>query len=758
MDLPEFLQHLEGVKANGRGHVALCPAHDDHEPSLSVTNGDGRILLKCFAGCTAEQVMGALGLAMADLFQDHHQEGASAPPRPAPRLVSPIDENVVPALHAALSQKARAYLGEKRLLADGVMDRYELGVEKRDGVRRVTIPVRDRDGAVRDIRRWLAPEAREAESPKILHWKPGYGAPRLFPADQLQEDELVFCEGELDALALISHDIHAVTLTAGCDTAPTSNQARLFAGKVVTLLGDADEPGQKGALKRAAALAPHVREVRIASFPEDRPKGWDVTDELRANGVESVRGILNQAVPFEAAEATSPTIDQIEPFPLGALAGPLRDLVGEAAAAIQCPPDFVAVPLLTVAGAAAGATCRLVLKDGWEEQPALFSAVVAAPGTAKTAAQRTATRPVFDHAAQLRNQWEAQDTQYEAELVEWERNRKDPKPQAPRMPRVVVSDATVEAVAQVLDENPRGLALVRDELSGWAQSLDAYRSGKGGDRQFYLSVWSGAALSVDRKKQDRLVILDRPFLAITGALPPDTVRSLLHDDRRDDGFIDRILFAYPDARPPVHWSEDTVASATVDAVNSIFERLYGLLMALGCPTRVRMDGAAKDLWVEWYERHQSERLDVEENLWGVWAKMPIQAARLILISHLTRWAVGEAPSLEVADDVSVARGTALAEYFKSHARRVWGLLAERPADRVTRRVEEWLRRRKKPGIRPRDVERAGVPDIADAAEAREILGKLAATGKGEWRPAKSGLSGQKGAEYFFLNSPDTRQF
>ena len=40
--------------------VACCPAHDDRNPSLSVSDGNGKILVKCWAGCTQEEVIGAL--------------------------------------------------------------------------------------------------------------------------------------------------------------------------------------------------------------------------------------------------------------------------------------------------------------------------------------------------------------------------------------------------------------------------------------------------------------------------------------------------------------------------------------------------------------------------------------------------------------------------------------------------------------------------------------------------------------------------
>jgi len=51
---------LGGRKA-GSGWVARCPAHDDRTPSLSLADGhDGRLLVKCWAGCSACDVLAAL--------------------------------------------------------------------------------------------------------------------------------------------------------------------------------------------------------------------------------------------------------------------------------------------------------------------------------------------------------------------------------------------------------------------------------------------------------------------------------------------------------------------------------------------------------------------------------------------------------------------------------------------------------------------------------------------------------------------------
>lgn len=70
----EILDQLKGVRQSGRGYMARCPAHNDKNPSLSVTQAeDGRILLHCFAGCRVEEVCNALGVGMGHLFPDSGQ-------------------------------------------------------------------------------------------------------------------------------------------------------------------------------------------------------------------------------------------------------------------------------------------------------------------------------------------------------------------------------------------------------------------------------------------------------------------------------------------------------------------------------------------------------------------------------------------------------------------------------------------------------------------------------------------------------------
>jgi hypothetical protein len=77
MTLETLLSRLDKVKQTGRGrYLALCPAHADKNPSLSLREtDDGRILIKCWCGCETQNVLSAIGLTFNDLFPEpitHH--------------------------------------------------------------------------------------------------------------------------------------------------------------------------------------------------------------------------------------------------------------------------------------------------------------------------------------------------------------------------------------------------------------------------------------------------------------------------------------------------------------------------------------------------------------------------------------------------------------------------------------------------------------------------------------------------------------
>ena len=98
------------------------------------------------------------------------------------------------------------------------------------------------------------------------------------------------------------------------------------------------------------------------------------------------------------------------------------------------------------------------------------------------------------------------------------------------------------------------MLVYRDELTGLVASLNQYKGGKGGDKQFWLTPWSSQDYTVNRKGKEPLRI-ERPFLSVIGNIPPDMLGDLADRRGREDGFIDRILFAYPDP-VTVKWTDE----------------------------------------------------------------------------------------------------------------------------------------------------------------------------------------------------------
>lgn len=75
----DLLSRLDGVKTLNNGKsLALCPSHPDRNPSLRITFTGDTLLLKCFAGCSVESILSAVGLSFSDIFPDrpkYHQDG-----------------------------------------------------------------------------------------------------------------------------------------------------------------------------------------------------------------------------------------------------------------------------------------------------------------------------------------------------------------------------------------------------------------------------------------------------------------------------------------------------------------------------------------------------------------------------------------------------------------------------------------------------------------------------------------------------------
>jgi hypothetical protein len=387
-------------------------------------------------------------------------------------------------------------------------------------------------------------------------------------------------------------------------------------------------------------------------------------------------------------------LPEAPPFPTDALPQAARRFVEEGAEAIGCAPDLLALPVLAVLSAGIGASRVVEIKRSWREGATLFLAVVASPGEKKTPAANAARRPVLKRQAEKRQEFKAKKEEHERETREWKAHCRDarsagetepPPPPEPTMERTYADDTTVESLVGILEDNPRGVLIYKDELTGWVRGHDQYKAGgKGADRQHWLSVWSNQAIVVDRKsRQGDPTYVERPWVSLVGGIQPAMLPEL--GGSMEDGLLDRFLFCYP-KHSQTDLSDVEIGADTEAEYAALYAKLSSLRMAEDefgqeAPNVVPMSWEARRLFKEIHDEMGREALapGFPLRLQGVWAKMRGYLARISLILALSRSVEHNLP--EQVEEEDVKNAARIVAYFKAHAKRVYGeLRATTPED------------------------------------------------------------------------------
>lgn len=286
-----LLEKLEGVNATSRNNwAALCPMHEDHEPSLTFTlkRADGPywgLFGRCTGGsCRASlpDVIRHLGLPVGRVLYIGNEAYARPPQyvEPLPSLTQ-VDEWQ---RYLQSSESLWRYVTEDRGVAGRIAHQFRLGYD--EGRECYTFPVAGEDGRLANLRRY-----RPGGKPKMKNL-PGHRADQLYPAlPPASARAVVVAEGEWDALVARSHGLTAVSGTAGAATwLPEWSVA--LAGRDVAFVYDCDEAGREGAAKAAADVARIAKSVRIVDL--GLHEHGDVSDWFGSGRtVEELRRLIN---------------------------------------------------------------------------------------------------------------------------------------------------------------------------------------------------------------------------------------------------------------------------------------------------------------------------------------------------------------------------------------------------------------------------------------------------------------------------------
>jgi hypothetical protein len=625
--------------------------------------------------------------------------------------------------------------------------RVEVGTVPTHGkgrVREAVFHYREPDGTVRyGVFRYVLPSGKKSFSQHPADgrggWKYGdgcmdgvgplpYRLPELLATEPSHPAFVV--EGEQVAERLAAVGLVATTSHGGAHNAAKcwpNFDPSWFAGRDLILLPDNDPDGRTYADAAGAWLAPIARSVKLLELPGLPPKG-DAVDWLdQGHTVQELLHLGFDAPAWEPRPAPHPGSngakfvgyatgcdsgeddweppvesgkEGVEAFPLDVFPGPLRDLCSVASTAMQCPDDFFAALALGLAGGVVGRSVNLTMTSTWDVAPNLYVVIVGAPGSKKSPALKLMARPLWDVDRGLREEHRAARRAYQRDKAAGVSGVEPPVAR-----HLTMDDSTRESFAAALHDNPRGLVLTKDELIGWVLSLNAYRRGLGDDKQFWMSLNSGSPVKVTRKGNDREVFfIPRPCAAVVGCLTPAGLPTV-RQGGSDDGWLDRILFAYPDPPSGVRrWTAGEVPAELLVAWDRAVNVLWGLPMVQGgegpLPSFVRLTPEATALFAEWFNAHQVEQQDDEfsPSLAGPWSKMEGFCARFALILAMLAWAYDpERPPLPGdVGPLEMLGARRLAGYFKGHFRRALGELEGRHHDlpHDARLILRWALRRR----------------------------------------------------------------
>jgi uncharacterized protein DUF3987 len=503
-------------------------------------------------------------------------------------------------------------------------------------------------------------------------------------------------------------------------------------------------------------------DLRALYEPQTAKPDNSISSNCETNG-------LYQHPRVEDSTSECTPMEPYKPFPFDALPSRIGDYVRAASKAIGCESSFIALPMLAALARAIGNKRVIRLKRTWTEPAIIWAAIIGKSGTHKTPALQAAMKfldrrqaeSMAKHTENLRS-YEQELAQYEREYAAWKRGKSDeqppPKPEEPACNRFTTSDCTIEALASLLSTQFDGLLVTRDELAGWLGGIAEYKGGKGSDLGHWLACWSAQPLTVDRKTGTiKMIHVPCAAVSLVGGIQPGVLRSAIGREHMQDGLCARLLLAMPPSKHVV-WTDDTVDQRTESSLDEVFDRLLLLEPAAnenGAPEPVPLDltAEAKRVWVEYFNRHRAELVDLDDDLASAWSKLEAYAARFALIFQLCTWAAGDASAGHAIDEGSIRKAIELSDWFGGEAKRVYGMFVEDAQDQEQRELIELIQR-KGGSITSRELMRSCFR-IKKATEAEAALESLVKTKIGKWEPVERQGGPGRPTRKFVLNPADT---
>lgn len=632
MNIQEVLSHLEAVKKAQNGWLALCPAHEDKNPSLSISEGDGgRVVLHCFAGCETEDILNAVGLKLKDLFNDTPKTQLKHTQRPGANTNQCVKPN-----GCTLSDYAKA----KSLPVDFLR---ELGVQEGrfNGIPQLIIPYHDEGGNQTAVRYRTSLNGK-----KKFKWRSGdkvclYGLERL---SGYEKPIIFLVEGESDCHTLWFHDIQAMGVPGANNWEEERDAPKFEKFKHIYVIIETDQQGRpdrggEAVLKWLKNSSIKSR-VYIAKLPTNDVSDLhiDNPDDFK----ERFKTCLKEVIPFlryenqslehsEIPEKQEPTewdrareLFPRVPFPWGilpeAIAKSLKQLArSHATSALSLPGAAMGIFASVL-----GPTVNISPKESWREPLIFWFGDIRPSGSGKTHVV-TALKDVLNRVQILA----VEDYKQRSEENRT-RKKKDQRP-VPRAKRYFITNLTLESL-RADTTGHKGTVCVMDELSSFVSGQNQYKS-KGDDREAWLTLHDGNPAYIVRAKEDFYISGAR--INIVGGIQPAVWQVSFGGEEGlflTDGTIYRFLVIYENDKfyklTAESWSKKN-REAWEDPLTLAMEWSDKIITGEDWkPKNICLSEEAQDFFFDWRNSLEGFRAELPDQLKGFLPKITGYALRL----------------------------------------------------------------------------------------------------------------------------------
>jgi len=429
----------------------------------------------------------------------------------------------------------------------------------------------------------------------------------------------------------------------------------------------------------------------------------------------------------------------MEPFPVSEVfPSEIADFVREGSKALMADPAMLAVPMMATVAAAIGARRYVRINHKWKEPCALWCILAVESGGNKSACIELATSPLVELDQAMRQEYASEYSEYTDELRQYNDTPKAERGQPPQKPhphRVWVADTTIEKLGVILGENPRGVLVCRDELTGWFGSMTKYS--KSDDSGTWLSFHDGKPTVIDRQKNPVPISLDKPLASLTGGIQPGLLAKHLNAEAWQSGLAQRILAANPPVRlrvyadpPQLISGERDYRAAITFLVESLKEQERATPTAITDPyaAPVEMDEEAFAIWKDDHDKRCARAFGAKGGRSSQIYKLVSTSARWALCHHMLKSALRKDQGYTMIDADSVMAGINAADWFERESMRLMGLQAGAVTAMALEPIIRLAVGAGERGVSPRETRNALRKLCPDVATAEELLEQLVAEG------------------------------